>query len=47
MTDAEEIVRNTAIWFISLGFGVFFGLCIGILIYSKKDFKDEELPQEN
>lgn len=49
MNDAEEIVRNTAIWFVVFGISVFFGVLVGILIYSKKDFKDDgkELPQKN
>ena len=43
---AEEITGRLALYFV-----VFFGLVAGtimwFIIYSKKDFKDEEVPQKD
>ena len=43
MNDAETTVRETAIWFALFG-GLVFAFLIGYIIFSDKDFKDEELP---
>lgn len=43
MNDAETTVRETAVWFAMFG-GLVFALLIGYIIFSDKDFKDEELP---
>ena len=46
MNDAETTVRETTVWFALFG-GLVFAFLIGYIIFSDKDIRDEEPPQEN